>query len=47
MSKVRYRYAKIDGVTYNMRIEEEKEEEKILFLGEWEEGLKEFFGQDE
>lgn len=32
-----------------MRIEEEKEkeEEKILLLGGWEEGLKEFFGQDE
>lgn len=33
----------------NMRIEEEeeKEEEKILFLGGWEEGLKDFFGQDD
>lgn len=26
-----------------MRIEEEKEEEKILLLGGWEEGLKGFF----
>lgn len=31
----------------DMRIEEEKEEEKILLLGGWGEGLKEFFGQDD
>lgn len=30
-----------------MRIGEEKEEEKILFLGGWEEGLKDFLGQDD
>lgn len=45
LSKVRY--TKLDGWTYNMRIEEEKEEKKKVLLGEWEEGLKEFFGQDE
>lgn len=27
----------------NMRIEEEKEEEKIMLLGGWEEGSKGFF----
>lgn len=31
----------------NMRNEEEKEEEKILLLGGWEEGLKDFLGQDD
>lgn len=30
-----------------MRIEEEKEEEKIMLLRGWEEGFKEFFGQDD